>query len=65
MTQTRRYPLRGCRHLNFKYVENKNDEDLDFWVLVCDNKVECKKKGRDGGATKSCLTDPYEVTIDG
>jgi hypothetical protein len=64
MTQTVVYPLKGCQHLEFKYVSNAMDSDLDFWAISC-SKKGCKKQTRDGGPSKSCFTDPYEVTIGG
>ena len=63
MTRIRRYPLRGCRYLAFKYVNNRRDSDLDFWVITCTKDAKCAHRDREGGTTKTCLSDPYTVTI--
>jgi hypothetical protein len=63
MTRIRRYPLRGCRFLAFKYVSNRLDGDLDFWVVTCSKDGKCAHRDREGGTTKSCFTDPFLVSI--
>lgn len=62
MSPTRRYPLKGCKHLRFKYVRKKMDRDLDYWWIICTNPT-CKKGKRDGGPNGSCFTPPYVVTV--
>lgn len=64
MTRTRRFPLKGCRYLVCRYVKTPIDSDLDYWWFTCTRGDDCPHHRREGGTTKTCLSDPYTVVID-